>query len=119
MGEHLKKLRELRIAKGISQKELAEYLGITVASYSLYERGNREPNISILKKIAAYYGISVDELLELNDKPQTIAAHFDGDEYTEEELDKIKEYAAFIRMQRYKDALLEEAEKTKAPDEPS
>lgn len=30
----------------------------------------------------------------------TIAAHFDGDEYTEEELDKIKEFAAFVKSTR-------------------
>lgn len=37
---------------------------------------------------------------------KTIAAHFDGDEYTEEELDKIKEFADFVRMQRkYKDGI--------------
>lgn len=32
----------------------------------------------------------------------TIAAHFDGDEYTEEELDKIKEFAAFVKSNRKK-----------------
>ncbi len=72
MGEHLKRLKELRLAKGISQKEIAEYLGITVAAYSLYERGNREPNISILRKIAEYYSISMDELLEANNEPHDI-----------------------------------------------
>lgn len=36
------------------------------------------------------------------DKPSTIAAHFDGDEYTEEELDKIREFAAFVKSNRKK-----------------
>lgn len=31
MSEHLKRLKELRLTKGISQKEIAEHLGITVA----------------------------------------------------------------------------------------
>ena len=35
-----------------------------------------------------------------NNKTSTIAAHFDGDEYTEEELDKIKEFAAFVKSTR-------------------
>ena len=34
------------------------------------------------------------------DEPTTIAAHFDGDEYTADELDRIKEYAAFIKATR-------------------
>lgn len=33
-------------------------------------------------------------------QPQTIAAHFSGDEYTEEELNKIKEFAAFVKACR-------------------
>ena len=64
MSEYIPKLKELRIQKGIPQKEIADYLGITIASYSLYERGNREPNIAMLKRIARYYMISLDDLLD-------------------------------------------------------
>lgn len=102
MGEYLKRLKELRINKGISQKEIAEYLGITVAAYSLYERGNREPNITMLRKIAEYYNVSIDDILGISDEPTTIAAHFDGDEYTEAELAAIKEFAAFVKSKREK-----------------
>lgn len=35
-----------------------------------------------------------------DDEPQTIAAHFDGDEYTEEELDEIKKFAEFVKAKR-------------------
>lgn len=34
------------------------------------------------------------------DEPQTIAAHFDGDEYTEEELDEIRKFAEFVKAKR-------------------
>lgn len=44
--------------------------------------------------------MSADDLLGLNEEPQTIAAHFDGDEYTQEELDKIKEFAEFVKSSR-------------------
>lgn len=64
MGEKLNKLKELRSIAKITQKELADYLGITVAAYSLYERGDREPNITILKKLADYYEVSVDYLMD-------------------------------------------------------
>lgn len=33
-------------------------------------------------------------------EPSTIAAHFDGDEYTEEELDEIKKFAEFVKSKR-------------------
>ena len=64
MSECIPKLQELRTQKGIPQKEIADYLGITIASYSLYERGNREPNIAMIKHIARYYKISLDDLLD-------------------------------------------------------
>lgn len=64
MGEKLTKLKELRSTLNKTQKELAEYLGISIAAYSLYERGDREPNITILKKLADFYGVSVDYLMD-------------------------------------------------------
>ena len=41
-----------------------------------------------------------DNVQTVNEQPTTIAAHFDGDEYTEEELDKIKEFDAFVKSTR-------------------
>ena len=96
-NENLKTARE---RKGLSQKDIAESIGVAKSTYSLYESGNREPNVQTIKKIADILSVSADELLGIDDEPQTIAAHFDGDEYTEEELDKIKEYAAFIMSSR-------------------
>ena len=100
MGEHLKRLKELRLQHDLSQKDIANYLGITVAAYSFYERGNREPNVSILKKLAEYFNVSLDYLMGMEDEPQTIAAHFDGDEYTDEELEQIRQFAEFVKSQR-------------------
>lgn len=96
-NENLKIARE---RKGLSQKDIAEGIGVAKSTYSLYESGNREPNVQTIKKIADMLNVSADELLGLDEEPQTIAAHFDGDEYTEEEIDKIKEFAAFVKAQR-------------------
>lgn len=96
-NENLKIARE---RKGLSQKDIAEGIGVAKSTYSLYESGNREPNVQTIKKIADMLNVSADELLGLEDEPQTIAAHFDGDEYTEEEIDKIKEFAQFVKSQR-------------------
>lgn len=102
MSEHLKRLKELRLTKGISQKEIAEYLGITVAAYSLYECGNREPKIAILRKIAEYYNVSVDDLLEMNSTPAIPTARFDGSGFTEEEMKEILQFAEFLKSRRPK-----------------
>ena len=96
-NENLKIARE---RKGISQKEMAEQIGVAKSTYSLYESGNREPNVQTIKKIADVLNVTADELLGLEDEPQTIAAHFDGSEYTEDELEEIKQFAAFVKNRK-------------------
>lgn len=64
--------------------------------------GNREPNVQTIKKIADTLNVSADDLLGLSPEPTTIAAHFDGDEYTEDELEDIRAYAEFVRNRRNK-----------------
>ena len=101
MGENFNEnLKIARERKGISQKDMAESIGVAKSTYSLYESGNREPNVQTIKKIADVLSVSADELLGVNEEPLTIAAHFDGDEYTEEELDEIKQFAQFVKTKR-------------------
>ncbi len=52
----------LRINAGITQNKIADYLGVNRASYSNYETGKREPDISTLLKIADYFNVSLDEM---------------------------------------------------------
>lgn len=56
---NLKKAREL---KGFSQKDVAENIGISKSTYSLYESGNRAPNIQIIKKMIDFLDVSADSL---------------------------------------------------------
>ena len=99
-------LKLLRTEKKMSQQELADALGISKSSINLYERGERQPNFEVLETIADFFNVDIDYLLGRTTKttkiinPNTIAAHFDGDEYTEEELDRIKEFAAFVKSNR-------------------
>lgn len=58
------RLKELRKAKNISQTEIAKEIGTTQNGYSKYELEQVEPNIETLKKIADYYGVSLDYLCE-------------------------------------------------------
>ena len=93
MGENFNEnLKEARLKSGLSQKELSENIGVAKSTYSLYESGKREPNVDTIKKIASLLNVSADTLLGIEEeKPLTIAAHFDGDEYTEDELDEIRQ----------------------------
>ncbi|MBQ4561159.1 MAG: helix-turn-helix transcriptional regulator [Clostridia bacterium] len=63
------KLKEIRKARGISQLKLAIDLHTNQNTISRYETGEREPGISELIKIADYFNVSIDYLLERTDNP--------------------------------------------------
>lgn len=105
IGERLK---ELRIEKDLLQKDLAEKIGITQQSISFYESGRREPDNELLIKFANFFNVSIDYLLGRTDirnieEVHTIAAHHDGDEYTEEELKEIENFKKYVLSKRKKD----------------
>lgn len=56
------KIAALRKEKQITQTELAEYLYLTPQTVSRWEVGSGTPEISLLPKIASFFGISIDEL---------------------------------------------------------
>lgn len=56
-------LSMLRQEKKISQRKVAETLGVSQALLSHYENGAREPGLAFVVRAADYYGVSVDFLL--------------------------------------------------------
>lgn len=61
------RLRKYRRERDLTQEELAQEIGISPQSVSKWERGDGYPDITLLPKIANYFGISIDFLLG-NDK---------------------------------------------------
>jgi transcriptional regulator with XRE-family HTH domain len=57
-----------RKEKGITQDELANYIGVSKASVSKWETGQSYPDVTFLPQLAAYFNISIDDLM--NYKPQ-------------------------------------------------
>jgi len=64
------RLKYLRKAKKIEQKELALTFGITTRSWRFYEAGQREPPLRLLIKIADYFNVSIDFLVGRSDNPK-------------------------------------------------
>lgn len=58
-------LKALRVNKGLTQVEAAEKLEISKDSLSNYERGKSFPNIPVIKRIEALYGVSYNEIIFL------------------------------------------------------
>ena len=61
------KLKQLREDNNLSQSEIANYLNIKQNTYSQYETGKRQLPIDTLIKIAKYYNVSTDYILDLED----------------------------------------------------
>ena len=57
------RLQELREDRGISRKELAASLNITVSALGMYEQGRREPNMEMLIRLADYFNVTLDFLV--------------------------------------------------------
>lgn len=60
-------LKELRKNKKISQKDLAEVIGIDQSAISKYERGVQLPELQIAMKISDFFGVTLDELIYSKD----------------------------------------------------
>jgi len=63
------KLRELRLNKNLSQRQVGELVGVSKAMISSYETDIREPSLVTMKKLATLYGVSTDFLLGLEKEP--------------------------------------------------
>ena len=66
-----KNLRSIREDNDIKQKDIAKYLNISQNTYSQYETGVISLTAEVLIKLANYYNVSIDYLLDRTDNPHT------------------------------------------------
>ncbi|MBS5285569.1 MAG: helix-turn-helix domain-containing protein [[Clostridium] innocuum] len=64
----MENLKRLRTSCNLTQKEMADKLGMNQQTYANYETGRREPDFDTLKEIASYFNVSIDFLLDIDDK---------------------------------------------------
>lgn len=109
MGISEDKLKEYILTKYKSIREFTVAVDMPYSTIdSIFKRGIRKASIDNIIKICDFLNISVDALIEgivepKSSQPHTLAAHFDGDEYTEDELDEIRQFAEFVKNKRKSD----------------
>ena len=101
MQELESKIKELIISRYGSLKKFSEKINMPWTTLdSILKRGIANSNITNVLKITRELGLDDGELLFASNEPTTLAAHFDGEEYTEDELDEIRQFAEFVKNKR-------------------
>ena len=88
------RLKELRLANGLTQKELAKSIEVGRTTISEYESGKIVPKHEGLLKLANYFNVSVDYLTGVSDEPATR-------QHNEHDLGKLLNTLDYILMNEY------------------
>jgi len=104
----LTKLDKLMKDKNINKHQLSKESGVPYTTIDgFYKKGTENIKLSTLKKLAAYFECTLDYLADddiSEDEPTiyTIAAHHDGEDWTEEELAEIEQFKKYVLSKRNK-----------------
>lgn len=58
------RVRELRVAAGMTQKALADQLGVTVPTVSKWELGQRTPELERVFRMTLIFGVPIEEIVQ-------------------------------------------------------
>lgn len=86
------RLRALRKEKNMTQKMLADRIGLATSAVCSYEAGTRFPSYAILIKIARIFKVSTDYLLGVEEK-----RHIDVTDLTEEDIEMLSMLSESLR----------------------
>lgn len=65
-----RRIRDLREDRDLNQTQVARILGMSQTGYSKYETGENDLPTSVLIKLAEFYGVSIDYILNQTDNPK-------------------------------------------------
>lgn len=102
--ERARLLRTIMENKNMKVADIVRHSGLPYSTVKyILENGIEKASYTNVQKICKALGITADDLETMvmgAEEPTTIAAHFDGEDYTEEELDEIKQFAEFVKAKR-------------------
>ena len=111
------RLKELRMARRMSQAEIAEQMGLKLGTYRNYEQGVRELNGETLIRFAEYYQVSTDYILGRDVQQQGLLAASRKNpaqlELSEDGRRQVREFIDFV-MQKEREKRLEEEARLRA-----
>lgn len=107
MDKRAELLRKLMEEKNMKVSDIVKKSGLPYSTVkAILERGAEKAGYINVCKICNALGITTAELEKMVSddtyQPITLAAHFDGDEYTDDEMDEIKQFAEFVKGKRGK-----------------
>ena len=105
-------LKYIREKNGLTKRELCEKTGISERAYLTYEFGEREPKISVIEKLADFYGVTTDYLLGREPAPDPFADLNLNKESEDDVIDKYMSLPPNIRA-CLMDVLLQRADAAK------
>lgn len=99
------RLIKLRESRKLRQEDIAKIIGVARSTYGMYEQGKREPDYATLCKVADFYGVQVDFLLNgtneksnVDDLKEYESIHFlDIEGLDKEDIEEIERQIDYLR----------------------
>lgn len=73
------KLRALREARGLTQLQVANRVGVSKAMISAYETSSKAPSLDVLIRLSRFFGVTVDYLICVDAEKQINVSELDDD----------------------------------------
>lgn len=93
-------IREKREQLSMTQDELASKIGVKAATISLYESGNRNPDLDRLKKIADAFDIPMATLLDIEVPKENLDIALRSEKLDVKQIEEVKRYIQMLKYER-------------------
>lgn len=97
IGKYIRRMRE---EKKLTQEQLAEKIGVKPASLSLYESGDRSPDLNRLEDIAKALGVTLTDILSIEIPDANLDIALRSENLEEEDIKHVRDYVRALKYAR-------------------